>query len=76
MRRARAAKSDAIFILLIAYGTVETAVQAMKEGAYDYLTKLGNLDELDDGAPRDRLPGGLATRRRRGDSRAHRLPAW
>ena len=46
MRRARAAKSDAIFILLTAYGTVETAVQAMKEGAYDYLTKPVNLDEL------------------------------
>lgn len=27
------------FILLTAFGTVETAVAAMKEGAYDYLTK-------------------------------------
>ena len=46
MRRARKAKSDAVFILLTAYGTVETAVQAMKEGAYDYLAKPVNLDEL------------------------------
>ncbi len=30
---------DTPFILLTAYGTVATAVKAMKEGAYDYLTK-------------------------------------
>jgi len=33
-------------VLLTAYGTVGTAVQAMKEGAYDYLTKPIDLDEL------------------------------
>jgi DNA-binding NtrC family response regulator len=31
--------SDITLILLTAQGTVETAVEAMKEGAYDYLTK-------------------------------------
>lgn len=46
MRRARASRPGAAFILLTAYGTVQTAVQAMKEGAYDYLTKPVNLDEL------------------------------
>ena len=30
---------DQIVILLTAYGSVETAVQAMREGAYDFLTK-------------------------------------
>ncbi len=30
---------DTPFILLTAFGTVETAVAAMKEGAFDYLTK-------------------------------------
>jgi DNA-binding NtrC family response regulator len=30
---------DTIFIVMTAYGTVESAVQAMKEGAYDYLSK-------------------------------------
>jgi len=31
--------SDIAFILLTAQGTVESAVEAIKEGAYDYLTK-------------------------------------
>ncbi len=34
-------------ILLTAYGSVETAVAAMKEGAYDFLMKPINLDHLD-----------------------------
>lgn len=36
-----------ICILLTAYGTIETAVEAMKRGAYDFLTKPVNLDELE-----------------------------
>lgn len=36
-----------IFILLTAYGSVETAVAAMKAGAFDFLTKPVNLDHLD-----------------------------
>ena len=31
---------------MTAYGTVEKAVEAMKMGAYDYLTKPIDLDEL------------------------------
>ncbi|HZL96423.1 MAG TPA: response regulator, partial [Vicinamibacterales bacterium] len=31
--------SDYTVVILTAQGTVETAVEAMKEGAYDYLTK-------------------------------------
>lgn len=34
-------------ILLSAYGSVESAVAAMKEGAYDFLTKPINLDHLE-----------------------------
>jgi DNA-binding NtrC family response regulator len=33
-------------VMMTAYGTVETAVEAMKLGAFDYLTKPVNLDEL------------------------------
>jgi len=33
-------------ILMTAYGTIETAVAAMKEGAYDYITKPFSGDEL------------------------------
>ncbi|OGW85514.1 MAG: hypothetical protein A3C35_06045 [Omnitrophica bacterium RIFCSPHIGHO2_02_FULL_46_11] len=40
-------KSDIAVIMLTAYGTVESAVQAMKAGAYYYLTKPINLDELE-----------------------------
>ena len=36
-----------IVILLTAYGSVETAVEAMKRGAYDFLAKPVNLDRLD-----------------------------
>lgn len=36
-----------VCILLTAYGNVETAVDAIKQGAYDFLTKPVNLDRLD-----------------------------
>jgi two-component system NtrC family response regulator len=35
------------FIILTGFGTVESAVKAMKLGAYDYLNKPVNLDELE-----------------------------
>jgi two-component system NtrC family response regulator len=35
------------FVLMTAYGTIENAVKAMRLGAYDYLTKPVDLDELD-----------------------------
>ncbi len=34
-------------IVLTAYGSVETAVEAMKQGAYDFVTKPINLDHLE-----------------------------
>lgn len=36
-----------LIIMLTAYGSVQTAVQALKEGAYDYLSKPVDLDSLD-----------------------------
>jgi DNA-binding NtrC family response regulator len=33
-------------IMITAYGTIESAVQAMKQGAFDYITKPFNRDEL------------------------------
>src|SRR2546429_7073430 len=38
--------ADATTLLLTAQGTVETAVAAMKEGAYDYLTKPIDIQRL------------------------------
>ncbi len=35
------------FIIITAFGTVEDAVKAMRNGAYDYLSKPVDLDELD-----------------------------
>lgn len=47
MQRALAKVPGLIVILLTAYGNVETAVDAMKRGAYDFLMKPVNLDHLD-----------------------------
>jgi DNA-binding NtrC family response regulator len=38
---------DISTILVTAYGTIESAVDAMRRGAYDYLTKPINLDRLE-----------------------------
>ncbi len=46
LRGVKAVNPEIPFILVTAYGTVETAVQAMKEGAADYLTKPLDLEEL------------------------------
>ncbi len=42
----RAQNPETAMIVMTAYGTIETAVAAMKAGASDYLTKPLNLDEL------------------------------
>ncbi len=46
LRQARRKSRDTQFIIMTAYGTVENAVEAMKEGAYDYLTKPVDLKRL------------------------------
>jgi DNA-binding NtrC family response regulator len=38
---------DLPVIILTGYGTVKTAVEAMKKGAFDYVTKPYNVDEID-----------------------------
>jgi putative PEP-CTERM system response regulator len=47
VRRVLARDPQPVCILLTAYGNVETAVEAMKNGAYDFLTKPVNLDQLE-----------------------------
>lgn len=39
-------RPDAIVILVTAYASGETAIKAMKEGAYDYVEKGGSIEEL------------------------------
>ena len=47
LQKIKANRPNTIVIVMTAYGTVETAVQAMKAGAFHYVTKPLNLDELD-----------------------------
>lgn len=47
VKRILASEPKPVCILLTAYGNVETAVEAMKCGAYDFLTKPVNLDRLE-----------------------------
>ena len=44
--RGSEANADASVILTTAFGTVEAALEAIKEGAYDYVSKPVRLDEL------------------------------
>jgi DNA-binding NtrC family response regulator len=46
IRAAREIDPDLMAIIVTAYGTIETAVQAMKLGAFDFLTKPIDIDHL------------------------------
>ena len=46
LKEIRAGYPEIIVIMVTAFGTVENAVEAMKAGAYDYITKPVNMDEL------------------------------
>jgi two-component system nitrogen regulation response regulator GlnG len=42
----REARPDAQVVIMTAHGTMETAIQAMQRGAYDYLAKPFDMDEV------------------------------
>jgi DNA-binding NtrC family response regulator len=46
LKHARLQYPQTIIIMLTAFRAMETAVEAMKAGAYDYLTKPVHADEL------------------------------
>ena len=46
LKRMKEADPETLVILLTAYSTVDTAVEAMKAGAYHYANKPFNLDEI------------------------------
>jgi len=46
LQQARQRFPQAEIVLMTAYASAQTAVEAMKEGAYDYLTKPFEMDEL------------------------------
>ena len=41
----REVRADAVVVVMTAHGTMDTAIQAMQRGAYDYLAKPFDLDE-------------------------------
>lgn len=46
LKKARAMNPPAVTIVITGFGSIETAVEAMKYGAFDYLEKPFKLDEL------------------------------
>jgi DNA-binding NtrC family response regulator len=46
LRRIKSLKPDSIVIIMTAFATVDTAVKALKDGAYDYVTKPFDPDDL------------------------------
>jgi DNA-binding NtrC family response regulator len=46
LRRIKSLKKEAIVIIMTAFATVDTAVQALKDGAFDYITKPFDPDDL------------------------------
>ena len=46
LSRIKAIKKDTIVIMMTAFATVDTAVQALKDGAFDYVTKPFDPDDL------------------------------
>ena len=47
LRRIRSEYPDTVVVMITAFGAVDTAVEAMKAGAYDYITKPVRADELE-----------------------------
>ena len=46
LKEIKKASPDTVVVIMTAYGSIENAVTAMKEGAYDYVTKPFSLEEL------------------------------
>jgi len=46
LRRIKLIKPDSVVIVMTAFATVDTAVKALKDGAYDYVTKPFDPDDL------------------------------
>lgn len=46
LREIKRRRPDTVVIVITGYATVQSAVQAMKSGAYDYVTKPFNLEEV------------------------------
>ncbi|MDR4509041.1 MAG: sigma-54 dependent transcriptional regulator [Candidatus Brocadiaceae bacterium] len=47
LEKVKSISCDTVVILMTAYGTIETAVEAMKKGAYDYIIKPFSPDQIE-----------------------------
>ncbi len=47
MEKARGIKPETGFLIMTAYGTVQTAVDALKKGAFDFITKPFSIPEME-----------------------------
>jgi len=48
LKKMKEKKEDIVVIIITAYGTIENSVEAMKLGAFDYIQKPFNPDEISD----------------------------
>jgi two-component system response regulator PilR (NtrC family) len=46
LKRIKATSPETVVIMITAYASTDTAIKAMKEGAYDYITKPFKIDEI------------------------------
>jgi two-component system response regulator PilR (NtrC family) len=46
LKRVRSMDKKIVFLMITAHPTIETAVEAIKKGAYDYLTKPFHIEEV------------------------------
>jgi two-component system response regulator PilR (NtrC family) len=46
LRQAKQVAPEAVFIMITAFATTETAIEALQHGAYDYITKPFRMEEL------------------------------
>ena len=46
LKKVKTIQPDAIVIMITAYASADTAIKAMKEGAYDYITKPFKVEEI------------------------------
>jgi two-component system, NtrC family, response regulator PilR len=46
LREARTIAPDAVFIMITAFASTETAIEALQHGAYDYITKPFKMEDL------------------------------
>jgi two-component system response regulator AtoC len=46
VERYRASGGEALVVMMSAYGTLDTAIEAMRKGAYDYISKPFNAEEV------------------------------